>query len=90
VDAPVQQQAPQCHKEMRLDVAAFIQQPFVGPLAFVGLAFVSSLAGGALSGMIIAGRQFGPQLATQMGGLFGLLAGVPGVALALLILAVMR
>lgn len=70
-----------------MDVAGFIQQPGIWPLALVSLAFLSSLTGGALAGMIIAGKQFGAQLATQMGGLFGLLAGVPGVALALLIIA---
>jgi nitrogen fixation/metabolism regulation signal transduction histidine kinase len=69
-----------------LDVAGVIQQPFIWPVVLVGLAFMSSMAGGALSGMVIAGKQFGAQLATQMGGLFGLLAGVPGVVLALLIL----
>lgn len=70
-----------------MDAASFIQQPFIWPLALIGLAFLASLAGGAVAGMVIAGKQFGAELAVQMGGLFGLLAGVPGIALALLILA---
>ena len=72
---------------MLLAIASLIQQPIIWPLTLIGLAFLSSLTGGALAGMAIAGKQFGAQLATQMGGLFGLLAGVPGVAVALLILA---
>jgi hypothetical protein len=48
---------------------------------------LGSLAGGALGGIAIGGKQFGAELATQMGGLFGLLVGAPGVAVALILLS---
>jgi nitrogen fixation/metabolism regulation signal transduction histidine kinase len=61
-------------------------QPLIWLSAAFALGVLASLIGGALAGMTIGGKQFGWQLATQMGGLFGLLAGVPGVAIALVAL----
>ena len=66
---------------------ALIQQPVIWLLAALAIGILASLVGGALAGIAIGGKQFGLELATQMGGLFGLLAGVPGVAIALLALA---
>lgn len=63
-----------------------LQYPLVWFLTILAIGLISSLAGGALAGIAIGGRQFGWQLATQMGGLFGLLAGFPGTALAFLVL----
>lgn len=64
-----------------------LQQPIIWTSAVFALGVLGSLVGGALTGMTIGGKQFGWQLAIQMGGLFGLLAGIPGVAIALVALA---
>ncbi len=63
--------------------------PFIWPLALLAIGTVASLIGGALSGYTIAGRDLGAEVSTQIGGLFGMLSGIPGIALALLILALM-
>jgi hypothetical protein len=62
------------------------QQPFLWSSAVFALGVIASLIGGALAGMTIGGKQFGWQLAIQMGGLFGSLAGIPGIAIALVAL----
>lgn len=64
---------------------SLLQHSIIWPLAVLAIGFLSSLVGGALSGIAIGGRQFGLHLSTQMGGLFGLLAGFPGITLALII-----
>lgn len=66
---------------------SLLEQPILWPLAALVIGILASLAGGALAGIAIGGKQFGLQLAVQMGGLFGLLAGIPGLAVALLALA---
>lgn len=63
------------------------QSPLLMTLAALALAFVASLAGGAVGGVYTGGKALGNELAAMMGSLYGPLAGVPGVALALLILA---
>jgi nitrogen fixation/metabolism regulation signal transduction histidine kinase len=68
-------------------IQSLLQQPVIWSLAVLAIGIVASLAGGALAGIAIGGKQFGLQLAVQMGGLFGLLAGIPGVAIALVALA---
>jgi hypothetical protein len=64
-----------------------LQQPITWSLAALGIGVLASLAGGALAGIAIGGKQFGLELATQMGGLFGLLAGAPGIVVAVIVLA---
>jgi nitrogen fixation/metabolism regulation signal transduction histidine kinase len=68
-------------------IQSLLQQPVIWSLAVLAVGVLASLAGGALAGIAIGGKQFGLQLATQMGGLFGLLAAVPGLVIALLALA---
>jgi nitrogen fixation/metabolism regulation signal transduction histidine kinase len=71
-------------------IQSLLQQPVIWSLAVLAVGVLASLAGGALAGIAIGGKQFGLQLATQMGGLFGLLAAVPGLVIALLALALIR
>lgn len=66
---------------------SLLEQPILWSFAALVIGILASLAGGALAGIAIGGKQFGLQLAVQMGGLFGLLAGIPGLAVALLALA---
>jgi hypothetical protein len=68
-------------------IESLLQQSVIWSLAVLAVGVLASLAGGALAGIAIGGKQFGLQLATQMGGLFGLLAAVPGLVIALLALA---
>lgn len=56
-------------------------------VAALALAFVASLAGGAVGGIYTGGKVLGNELAAMLGGLYGPLAGVTGVAIAFLILA---
>ncbi len=70
-----------------MTIESLLQQPVIWSLAVLAIGVLASLAGGALAGIAIGGKQFGLQLATQMGGLFGLLAAVPGLVIALLALA---
>ena len=70
-----------------MTIESLLQQPVIWSLAVLAVGVLASLAGGALAGIAIGGKQFGLQLATQMGGLFGLLAAVPGLVIALLALA---
>lgn len=70
-----------------MTIQSLLQQPVIWSLAVLAVGVLASLAGGALAGIAIGGKQFGLQLATQMGGLFGLLAAVPGLVIALLALA---
>ena len=66
-----------------MTVESLLQQPAFWTLGALAIGILASLAGGALAGIVIGGKQFGLQLATQMGGLFGLLAGIPGLVIAL-------
>lgn len=50
------------------------------------LAAVLAIAGGALAGIVLAGKDLGNQLAALMGGMFGPVAVVPGVLLGLIVL----
>lgn len=50
------------------------------------LAAVLAIAGGALAGIVLAGKDLGNQLAALMGGMFGPIAVVPGVLLGLIVL----
>lgn len=54
--------------------------------ALWAIGFAASLLGGALAGYAIGGRDLGAELATQLGGMFGALSGLPGIALALIVI----
>ena len=66
----------------------------VNLLGILLLALVAGIAGAlvgcALSGLKIGGAALGKQLAAQLGGLYGLLAGVPGVVMGLAVLFFMQ
>ena len=51
----------------------------------VGIA--ASVAGGALGGIAVGGKALGNELAAMMGGFYGPLAGVPGILIGLIVLA---
>lgn len=46
---------------------------------------LASLAGGAVGGILVGGKHLGGQLAAIIGAFYGPLAGIPGVALGLVI-----
>lgn len=50
------------------------------------VAALLAMAGGALSAMRLAGKDLGNALASMMGALFGPVAAVPGILIALIIL----
>ena len=56
-------------------------------LMWVLMAFVLSMAGGALAGVRLAGKDLGNELAAMMGAMFGPTAAVPAVLLGLVVLA---
>jgi len=49
-------------------------------------AFGVSILGGALSGMLLAGKDLGHNLAAAMGALFGPVAATPGILVGLIVL----
>jgi hypothetical protein len=51
------------------------------------LSIVLSIAAGAAGGMALAGKDLGNTLAALMGAMYGPVAAVPGILLALIILA---
>ena len=61
--------------------------PLALVLALVGGA-LASIAGGAVGGMIIGGKALGNELAAMLGGFYGPLAGVAGIAVGLVALAI--
>jgi hypothetical protein len=50
-------------------------------------AFILSVAGGAIAGTVLAGKDLGNRLAALMGGMYGPVAAVPGILVALIVLA---
>jgi len=54
----------------------------------LAIGFIASIIGGAVGGIFTGGKALGNELAAMMGSLYGPLAGVSGVALALVILAI--
>ena len=48
---------------------------------------MASVIGGALGGVAVGGKALGNELAALMGGFYGPLAGVPGIVIGLLVLA---
>jgi hypothetical protein len=65
----------------RLTVVTIVVWTFCG--------FVVATAGGALSGIRLAGKDLGNELAAMMGAMFGPTGAVPGILLGLIILALM-
>lgn len=55
-------------------------------LVWVVAAFLSALAGGAVAGVKLAGKNLGNELAALMGAMFGPAGAVPAVLLALILL----
>ncbi|WP_017315135.1 hypothetical protein [Mastigocladopsis repens] len=49
-----------------------------------------SMAGGAIGGMILAGKDLGYELAALLGGFFGPAGVIPGIILGLIVLNVLR
>lgn len=64
-----------------------------GDLTIIGAAIAlavgtaASLVGGALGGVVIGGKALGNELAALMGGFYGPLAGVPGLVVGSIVLA---
>jgi ABC-type tungstate transport system substrate-binding protein len=55
-------------------------------VAWTLIAAVLAMAGGALAGVRLAGKDLGNSLAAMMGAMFGPLASVPGVLIGLILL----
>jgi hypothetical protein len=56
-------------------------------LVWTVVSILLSVAAGAVSGMVLAGKDLGNQLAAAMGAMFGPVAAAPGVLAALIVLA---
>lgn len=68
-------------------MTTFFGDPAMQVLMWVLMAFVLSMAGGALAGVRLAGKDLGNELAAMMGAMFGPTAAVPAVLLGLVVLA---
>ena len=53
------------------------------------LSILLSLAAGAVSGMALAGKDLGNNLAAMMGAMFGPVAAAPGILIGLIVLAIL-
>jgi len=60
----------------------------VGAAVALIVGVMASIIGGALGGVAVGGKALGNELAALMGGFYGPLAGVPGVLLGLIVLAI--
>ena len=58
-------------------------------VAWVGVAWVLSMIGGALTGLALAGEDIGHELSTLMGGVYGTTVGAPAALVGLLLLQVL-
>lgn len=58
-------------------------------LSWTVVAILLSLAAGAVSGMALAGKDLGNNLAAMMGAMFGPVAAVPGILIGLIVLAIL-
>lgn len=62
----------------------------VGAIAlWTVVAAALAMAGGAMAGMWLAGKDLGQPLAAMMGAMFGPVAAVPGILLGLIILSLL-
>ncbi|MGA9377595.1 MAG: hypothetical protein WBV73_02240 [Phormidium sp.] len=72
----------------------FISSFFAGEInlitgiVWLGIAIAFSILGGAIGGVLLAGKDLGYRLAAMIGGLFGPAAIIPATVLGLVILAV--
>lgn len=55
-------------------------------LIWLAIVLLLSVAGGAISGVVLAGKDLGNELAAMMGGMFGPTAAIPAAVLGLLVL----
>ncbi len=55
----------------------------------VVLALVAGMVGGAVGGIIVGGKHIGNDLAAMMGTFYGPLAALPGIVIALVVLALL-
>lgn len=55
-------------------------------LVWLGIATALSIVGGAIGGVLLAGKDLGYQLAAMIGGLFGPAGVIPAVMLGLVVL----
>ena len=68
----------------------FVRQKITLATGFVWLliAIGFSIIGGAIGGVVLAGKDLGPQLAAMIGGLFGPAAIIPAAMLGLVLLGI--
>jgi hypothetical protein len=57
-------------------------------LIWLAIAIPFAVAGGAIGGILLAGKDLGNQLAAMIGGLFGPAAVIPAAVLGLLVLSI--
>jgi len=75
-------------------IQSFISSFFAGEINLVtgivwlGIAIGFSILGGAIGGILLAGKDLGNRLAAMIGGLFGPAAIIPATVLGLIILAI--
>ena len=64
---------------LQIFIQDFVSQKITLATGFVWvlLAIAFSIVGGALGGVVLAGKDLGPQLAAMIGGLFGPAAMIP-------------
>jgi hypothetical protein len=60
---------------------------FAGFIGALILAFIAALAGGAVGGILVGGKDLGNELAAMMSAFYGPLAGFIGVGVGLLLFA---
>lgn len=61
----------------------------VSGLIWLLIASVFSIIGGAVAGLVLAGKDLGNDLASMMGGMFGPTAAVPAVLVGLVVLCLL-
>ncbi|HBO12298.1 MAG TPA: hypothetical protein DD491_05875 [Halieaceae bacterium] len=59
---------------------------FIGLIVWCAIAIVVGAAGGALGGILVAGKDLDRDLAAWMGGFYGVTAALPGIGLAYVVL----
>jgi hypothetical protein len=72
------------------DIASQMAAGHLGVLTIVAwaiVAFLLALAGGAVTGVKLAGKDLGNELAAMMGAMFGPTAAVPGIVVGLIVLS---
>lgn len=73
-----------------MTIEAVISHPlFIAAVALI-LGVAASIAGGILGGILVGAKSLGRDLAATMGSIYGPLAGFTGVALGLVVLALIH